>query len=113
MREVRKVKKVFLGIGALISFIALMFILNLGGLEWMKFFSPKYQNVERKVFENTQSYVHGQIQNLSKHYGEYQKADNEGKAAIRGIVSVQFAQFDLNHVPSLELKRFLIQCRGY
>ena len=97
----------------LVSMIFIAFVFNLGGLEWKKFFDPKYQNVERKVFENTQSYVHGQIKNLSKHYGEYQKGDREVKESIKGIVAVQFAQFPLEQVPSTPLKSFLITCRGY
>lgn len=108
-----KAKQVLLGIVGLAAFIALMFVLNLGGLEWKKFFDPKFKNVERKVFENTQSYVHGQIQNLSKHYGEYQKGDQQAKESIKGIVAVQFAQFPIEQVPSGQLKSFLITCRGY
>jgi hypothetical protein len=111
--ESMKAKHVLLGIIGFVGFIIIIFFLNLGGLEWKKFFDPKYQNVERKIFENTQSYVHGQIQNLSKHYGEYQKGDREVKESIKGIVAVQFAQFPLEQVPSTQLKSFLITCRGY
>jgi hypothetical protein len=108
-----KAKTIILSILGFICFLMVVFFLNLGGLEWKKFFDPKFQNVERKVFENTQSYVHGQIQNLSKHYGEYQKGDEATKQAIKGIVSVQFAQIPLEQIPSSQLKSFLITCRGY
>lgn len=106
----KNISKILFG---LIAIVGIIFVLNLGGLEWKKFFDPKFQNVERQVFENTQSYVHGQNQNLAKHFGEYQKGNEDIKKSIKGIIAVQFAQFPLDQVSSLKLKQFLTECRGY
>ena len=85
-----------------------------GGIEFYRFFGVKQQNAEREVFEQTKSYVHGKIQALSKAYGEYQLAkDDEEKAAITSVIKVQFAGFDSSLVKNPELRRFLIQTRGF
>jgi hypothetical protein len=58
------------------------------------FFAPKYENVHRKVFEQTQSYVEGKRQDLTKYYEEWRRSDKEGKEGIRSIVLESFANFD-------------------
>jgi len=83
----------------------------LAGLEWMRFFNPKVENVRREVFENTKSYTHGKIQDLAKYYEEYQKT--EDKEAVAAIIKMRFAEFDANKINSDVLRTFLINIRGY
>jgi hypothetical protein len=44
-----KTRLVWTGIIGFIGTLILAFILNLGELQWNKFFKPKFQNVERTV----------------------------------------------------------------
>lgn len=108
-----KLKAVLWSIFSLVVLIAVAFILNLLGLEWTKFFKPKRQNIERKVFEETKSYVHGVIQDLGKYYSEYQEADDDGKMVIKNVIKVRFAEFDANHISISKIKRWFIATRGY
>lgn len=80
----------------LITTLALVFGLNYFGLMNFRFFAPKYENAKREVFENTQSFVEGKRQSLTKHYNEWRKADEAEKASIRMIVLQEFAHFNTN-----------------
>jgi hypothetical protein len=109
-----KTRLVWTGIIGFIGTLILAFILNLGELQWNKFFKPKFQNVERKVFEETQSYVHGKIQELGRLYQQYQEAKApEDKAAIKELVRMQFTDFDAEKIDNYKLKSFLLEMRGY
>ena len=102
------------GVGILVAFLAVIFVVGLFGLGWMKFFEPRKENIRREVFEQTKSYVHGKTQDLAKYYQEYQNAGTEAdKAAIKEIVRLRFAEFDMACLNSLRLKRFLVEMRGY
>ena len=103
--------KIVLGfLGAL----ALLFVLGLYGLGWMKFFRPKTEAIRREVFEETKSYVHGKVQDLAKYYEEYQKAESfEDKETIENLIKIRFAEFDADKIQSLQLRKFLINIRGY
>jgi len=98
---------------ALVVLVALAFVLELGGLKWKAFFKPKHQSVEREVFENTKSYVHGVAQDLGKYYEEYQKGDEEEKATIQNVIKVRFAEFDADNLQNRHLRDFLIKMRGH
>lgn len=98
----------------IVIFLALLFTLELLGLQWTRFFAPKRENIRREVFENTKSYTYGKIQDLSKYYVKYQKANNvENKTAIANLIRMQFAEFDEKKINNAKLKQFLIDTRGY
>lgn len=78
----------------LIGVLALVFGLNYFGLVNFRFFAPKYENARREVYENTQSYVEGKRQSITKYYDEWRKSDVDEKSAIRTIVLQEFANFD-------------------
>ncbi len=88
----------------LVCTLVLIFGLNYFGLVNFHFFAPKYENVKREVFENTQSYVEGKRQALTKHYNEWRKADNTNKEAIRMVVLQEFANFDTKLFTTEQLK---------
>lgn len=100
-------------IGGIIGFFALLFILELAGVGWTRFFQPLKQNVQREVFEETKSYTHGKIQDLGKYYREYQSASVDEKTALRSVVRTRFAEFNENNINNDELRSFLIEMRGY
>jgi hypothetical protein len=101
------------GMASLVGLIALAFVLNLGGLEWARFFNPKYETVRRQTFERNKSYVHGSIQDLGKRYREYLAAEPDEREAIGKLVALEFAEFDADLISSPELRSFLIEQRGY
>ena len=100
-------------IGAFFGAIAIVFILELVGLGFSKFFEPKRENIRREIFEETKSYVHGKTQDLSKYYNEWRKAETKDKEAIESLVRMQFAEFDSENIRETKLKNFLTQIRGY
>jgi hypothetical protein len=107
-------KRVFVGLLSLISIIVLIFALEFIGLGFFKFFEPKRENVRREIFENTQSYTHGKIQELAKYYEEYNKADDQNdKETIKQMIKIKFAEFDESKINSPKLKLFLENTRGY
>jgi len=107
-------KIVWLSIAGFIGFLVLMFVLNLGGLGWKRFFDPKYESVKRQVFEETKSYVHGKNEDLAKYFDEYQMAKTpEDKAIIQELVKVRFAEFDTDKVNVPRLRQFLVSMRGF
>ena len=109
-----RTKQVFAGLGIFVGMLVLTFVLGLYGLGWKKFFKPKHENVERQVFEQTQSYVHGKIQELAKYRLEYYKLEDiKDKEAMRQVIIDRFAEFDKSKIRSSELQNFLTQMRGY
>lgn len=107
-------KIVVLSILVLAILTVLAFGLELGGLKWRKYFKPKYAEIEREVFEETKSYVHGKVQDLAKYFEEYQKAKTlEEKEIIVNLIKMRFAEFDADNVRNTQLRRFLINVRGY
>lgn len=107
-------KKVFGIVGGIVGVLLLFFVFGLYGLGWMKFFKPKVENIHREVFEQTQSYVHGKVQDLAKYYDEYnQAASPDSKEAIRQLIIMRFAEFDESKIRSPKLKTFLANMRGY
>jgi len=107
-------KRTGIVIGSIIFILVLAFGLEMLGLQWTKFFKPKWQNVEREVFEETKSYTHGKIQDLAKYYKEYNDSDStENKQTIELLIQSQFAEFDATNIRSQKLRTFLTNVRGY
>ena len=79
---------------AVLGFLAIAFILQYLLLGNYAFFGPKKENIRRKVFEETQSYVEGKRQDAIRYYKEYMKADESEQATILELVSMSFANFD-------------------
>lgn len=64
------------------------------------------KDVERQVFEQSQSYVEGKRQEAIKYRLEYMRADSIGKAAIKMTIVQSFANFDETKL-SYELQEFI------
>lgn len=90
----KKMKVAFYAILGFIGVLVIVFGLNYLGLVNFRFFAPKYEDARRKVYENTQSYVEGKRQTLTKYYNEWRKSDPDEKSAIRAVVLQEFANFD-------------------
>jgi len=87
-----------------IVFLAFGFGMGMFNFQSYKFFAPKYENVRREVFENTQSYVEGKRQEALKYYKEYNSTtDEQEKKALEMVIVQSFANFDTTLLePKLE-----------
>ena len=109
-------KHIIIGISCIfifIIFIICISIIRFENLYVESFFTPKEQSIQRQVFEETKSYVYGNIKDIAKYHEEYLKADKEGKKIIANIVKERFPNFDANKIHSYTLKQWFIHVRGY
>lgn len=107
--------KIFgMSVGAFVLMIALIFVLGAVGVAYKKLYKPMHENIEREVFEETQSFVHGKIQDLAKYKREYDATDDMiERQAIQELINQQFAQFDSSKVKDPNLRNFLVNARGF
>ena len=103
---------------SIIGSILLILVLGFGLTSWAyfntAFWSPKFQNVQREVFENTKDYNKGKVAELVKYYDEYRRAETaEDKVAIKQLVKVSFADYDASKIQEYRLQSFVRECRGY
>jgi hypothetical protein len=108
-------KTAFKAIGVIVTLIAFTWIVSAIELGSFAFWAPRQENVKRNVFEHTQSYVDGKIQDLASYKEQYEKAkDPQDKQIIQNVVRDRYTNFDattMDNVP--ELRQFLVQMRGY
>lgn len=83
------------------------------GLGWAEHFGLKWKDLRREQHEASQSFNRGKLQQLSKYYKEYLESDENSKAAIKNLISVDFANYDAERIPNEILKKFLIEVRGF
>lgn len=105
-------KPLLIAIAVVLGAFLLLAGANLLGLEWARFFSPKWENVRRNVFEETQSYNRGIAQQLAKAMREYQATPDSSKAALRAVIAVQYADYEDENLDPV-LRNFLKEVRGY
>ena len=109
-----KLKIFGISVTGLITILVAIFLIGLAGLGYYKFFEPRKENIRREVFEQTQSYTHGNVRALAKYYEEYNKSNSiEDKEAVRQVILFNFAEFDESKIKAVKLKNFLITMRGY
>lgn len=83
-------------------------------LLYYKVFAPRYEDVRRDVFENTQSYIHGKITDLAKIKWEYDNSTSKvARKALQQRVLHDFAEFPADKIKEPALKRWLVSMRGY
>jgi len=103
-----KGKIIGLSLLAIVVFVVIAFLFELGGLQWSRYFGPKKENVKREVFEETKSYNESKIQDLVKYRHQYMMTkDEQEKQAIATTIRHMFADFDIEKLPDVELKAFL------
>lgn len=106
-------KWVGISLAVLVGLIALAFVLELGGLQWKRFFGPKHEAVRREVFEETRSYNEAKMQQLAKYKLEYERTtDLDEKEALKAAICTMFANYDDTRMPQ-NLQAFLREMRGY
>lgn len=95
-------KTVLIWLLGVVLLFAALFGLQYLGLVNYKFFAPKYQNAQREVFENTQSFTEGKRQDLIKYYHEWLNSDKQGKEALKEMVIDDFASYDISKLTPSE-----------
>jgi hypothetical protein len=60
----------------------------------LKVFGVATANVNRQIFEQSNSYNKGKIQNLIKYMDEYRTADADGQKAILQFVKMDYADYN-------------------
>lgn len=84
------------------------FIATGGDLFIYRFWAPKMENAKREVFENTQSYVQGKAEHLTKLRYDYERADDKDgqKSALRSYILTEASTVDNSKLPP-DLQRFI------
>ena len=98
-------KGFLIGLSTVILFAALIvgidFAGNAYGLWSYTFWAPKQANAERKVFVNTNSYVQGKIDYLSRLRLVYKSSDSPAqKAALKETILSEAANVDNDKLPA-------------
>lgn len=100
-------------IGCLLVVALFAFVIRGVSVGNYAFWAPIEQNVRRDVFENTNSYNRGKIQELSKYRIEYIRSETrEEKDAISGVIRIQFADYPAERIEDRQLRSFLITIQG-
>ena len=100
------------------GFIAFIVVIMLLGLSfgWFDVFYTKtvgkaQQNANREVFEQSQSFIEGKRQELTKYHHEWvMDKDQTDKLAIESTIRSDFANFDENKIIDPELHQWLDYC---
>ena len=87
---------------ALVVLYGIGFLTTGGDLAIYRFWAPKQENAKRQVFENTQSYVEGKIQNIEQECFSYRQAEGSSKDAFAGEIRNEAITIDTNKLPSDE-----------
>ncbi len=105
--------RVFLGlIVFMIGVYAIGFLATGGDLAIYRFWAPKQENARRVVFENTQSYVQGKQEYLSRLRFQYQTAEpGAGKDALRTLIVSEASTVDTDKL-SPDLQAFVRSMGG-
>lgn len=77
---------VFLWIAGFVCLIALGWVLTFNQLGLRAFFAPKFQQVDRNVFEQSKAYRDGMAQEIRALQIEYVKADEKIKPALASAI---------------------------
>jgi hypothetical protein len=89
------------------------FVATGGDLAIYRFWAPKMENAKREVFENTQSYVQGKTEYLSRLRFQYQNAQpgSAQQASLRSLIISEAALVDNAKLPG-DLQAFVNQMKG-
>ena len=109
-----KFKYYVIGVICFIGMIVFSFFMTNLDLKFKEYFLPKYENMNRKVFEETQSYNYGMSQDLARYYEQYMKAESTNdKEVIGNVIKMRFSDFNSENLRNEKLKIFLTTVRGY
>jgi len=92
---------------AIVALLALSVGMGLFGLEYDRFFKPRKAEIERTVFENTPSFVHGKAQHITRLRLDYETAETDTqRAALRRVILHEASTIDNSLLP-IDIQNFL------
>jgi hypothetical protein len=95
---------------ALVVIYGLGFLATGGDLAIYRFWAPKQANAQRVVFENTQSYVQGKVEYLTRLRFQYQQAlidkEDTRAAGLRTLILDEASTVDNDKLPP-DLRAFI------
>lgn len=95
-----------------ITLYVIGFIATGGDLVIYKFWAPKQENARRQVFENTQSYVQGKVEYLTRLRYQYSTASTDDqKYALKTMILDEASTVDNSKLPS-DLQSFISNLKG-
>ncbi len=104
-------KSVLIMLASIAALVVVLFLLELGGLQWKKFFAPRHEAVRREIFKQTRSFNEAKLQELTKYRLEYMRSeDPTEKGAIASTIRLAFADYDTSMLPE-ELQVFVEDVR--
>ncbi len=89
-----------------------IFALAYGSYSIYAYFAPKYRQVDRDVFLQSEQYQQGMIRDLQNFRLEWIDADSEKKLALRGTIIHRFIGFPQDKLTP-DLKQFLDEVVRY
>lgn len=87
------------GLVLMIVLYGVGFLATGGDLAIYRFWAPKQENARRQVFQNTQSYVQGKIQNLEQECFAFHGAEGTQKNALASEIRNEASTIDLDKLP--------------
>ena len=105
--------RIILGLLATVVVLAVLgFVATGGDLATYKFWAPKRANAEREVFQNTQGFVQGKQEYLSRLEYNYQTAQTpDEKAGLKTLILSEASTVD-NTKLTPELQNFISSLKG-
>ncbi len=98
-------KGIGIGIGVLVLVLGITWIFQGNDFFMYKYFGIKYENTRREIFEQSQAYNQGMVQELDNMMFEYQKADEEQKGALGSIFLRRASYYGIDKLPA-DLREF-------
>ena len=103
--------KILGGILIFIAFCIIVFGITYASLGYEAFFGPKFKEVERNIWEETPSRVHGAIQEIASRRIEYVTSDDLiEKQAICSFLRDGYSELNPEYIDNYELRRFFEAC---
>lgn len=102
-------------VGVFLLFITLVVGIDQAGFAYgvwnTTFWGSRQANAERQVFVNTNSYIQGKTDYISRLRYEYQTADEGHKAGLRTLILSEASNVDINKLP-VDLQGFIQNLRN-
>ncbi len=86
---------------AVVLLLAALFGAGVFNLEMKRFFKPRNAEIDRQVFENTPSFVHGKAQYIERLRFQYEKADTAAsRAGLKTTILHEASTVDWTLLPA-------------
>ena len=92
--------------------LALVMVLEIGGIQWQRITKPMKADVERVSFEKTRAFNLSVAQDIAKFHLEYATASDSDKAVIKQVVLHMMSEYDDSKLDPT-LRAWIVELRGY